>query len=106
MDKELLMPKPIPPVIRAPQGMDCFTIYRTNDQSGISGTGIIAQGVRFATGHVAVQWLTPPPDGDLQTKDSLDKFLSVHVLPHPENETIITWANGRQEHYPPKDEGE
>jgi len=103
-DKNALMPKPITKPDRAPEGMRKFTIARKNDQSGVSGTGVIAQGVLFATGDVAIQWLTPPPDGDLQIKRSLKSFIEVHVHPHPENITIITWETGEQDIYPEKNE--
>jgi hypothetical protein len=105
-EKIALMPKPITRPDKAPEGMRKFTIARVNDQSGVSGTGVIAQGVLFATGDIAIQWLTPPPDGDLQIKRSLKSFLDVHVHTHPENITIITWETGEQERYPEKNERE
>lgn len=76
-----------------------FTIARRYDKTGVSGTGVVIQGVQFATGHVVIQWLTQP-DGDIQTKDSLQKFLDIHVLSHPENGTILTWEDGVQQFFP------
>jgi hypothetical protein len=62
-------PKPLPdPAMQiAPQGMRMFTVYRQVDSTGVSGVGTIAQGVLFATGDVAIQWLSPTsgPHGDL-----------------------------------------
>lgn len=95
---EGLEPKSLPR--RAPQGMVNFTVTRIHDQTGVSGTGIVAEGVVFATGKVALHWLTPWPHGDVQIKDSLDSFLQIHVLPHPENITILTFSDGRQDIYP------
>lgn len=89
---------------KAPLGMKAFTVVRKNDQSGVSGTGPIAQGVLFATGRVALHWLTPFPRGDLQIKDSMQQFLDVHVTPHPENKTEIWWQDGHIDYYPPKDQ--
>ena len=91
-----LLPKEISPQpIRAPEGMRHFTVYRTTDTSGVSGTGIIAQGCLFANGAAAIQWLGGPDPGDVQTKD-WEKWLSVHVKAHPENGTVITFSNGEQ----------
>lgn len=35
-----------------------FHLVRDQDVTGVSGTGIVAQGVRFETGWVALTWLT------------------------------------------------
>jgi hypothetical protein len=95
LDLKSFAPKAIAPIVpKAPEGMRLFTVARVNDQSGVSGIGVVAQGVIFASGTVAIQWLTPPPDGDVQIKNNLDKFLDVHVKPHPDNITIITYEDG------------
>lgn len=38
--------------------MKLFQLVRDEDESGISGTGIVAQGVIFTDGTVAMRWLT------------------------------------------------
>ena len=35
-----------------------FELHRDEDESGISGTGVVAEGVVFRTGWVAMAWLT------------------------------------------------
>lgn len=35
-----------------------FTLVRIEDKTGISGVGIVAEGVVFSTGWVALTWLT------------------------------------------------
>ncbi len=35
-----------------------FVLVRHRDVSGVSGTGVVAEGVVFSTGMVALQWLT------------------------------------------------
>jgi len=79
---------------RAPQGMRTFTVHREYDASGVSGTGIVVEGVLFSTGVVVVHWLTPAPRGSIGVWDSLDQFLSIHVQPHPENRTIVRFDDG------------
>ena len=101
-----LLPKDISPIPkRVPEGMRTFTVYRSNDTSGVSGTGIIIQGCLFANGSVAIQWLGGPDPGDVQTKE-WEKWLAVHVKAHPENGTVITFANGEQFDYRAEPESE
>jgi len=79
---------------RAPAGMRCFTLCREEDASGVSGTGVVLEGALFSTGVVVVHWLTPPPRGSIAIFDSLEQLLSIHVLPHPENHTVLTFEDG------------
>jgi hypothetical protein len=81
---------------RAPQGMRQFVMSRDFDVSGVSGTGVVLEGVLFSTGVVVVHWLTPPPRGSISVWDSLDQFLSIHVQPHPSNRTVLTFADGEE----------
>ena len=92
-----LKPKPPPPL--APRGIRTFTVCRQNDETGISGVGVVIEGAIFATGQCVAHWLYPPPRGGIAIFDSLNDFLKVHVLPHKENKTIITFEDGEQEVY-------
>ena len=89
-DAEELKPKP--PTKFAPRGIETFTICRQGDESGVSG-------VQYATGQVVLHWLTPVPRGSIAIFESLNDFKKVHVNPHPDNKTIITWSDGRQEEF-------
>ena len=97
LEGEDLLPQPPPK--RAPRGIRTFTVARRIDETGISGVGVIIEGVEYATGQVVVHWLFPPPRGGIAIFDSLGDFLKVHVHPHPVNETIITFEDGGQETY-------
>lgn len=35
-----------------------FWLERTKDDTGISGTGVVAEGVQFSNGKCAMSWLT------------------------------------------------
>lgn len=35
-----------------------FKLVRDEDESGVSGTGIVAEGVKWSDGECAVKWLT------------------------------------------------
>lgn len=53
-----------------------FDLVRFHDVSGVSGEGIVAQGVQFADGQVALQW--PKPGRSVAVWDSVDALLGVH----------------------------
>jgi hypothetical protein len=73
-----------------------FTMCRGEDVSGVSGVGNVLEGVLFSTGVVVIHWLTPPPRGSISVFDSMDQFLAIHVLPHPENGTVLTYEDGQR----------
>ena len=71
-------------------------MLRQRDVSGVSGTGIVLEGVLFSTGVVVIHWLTPPPRGSISVFDSLEQFLEIHVKPHPDNMTVVEFEDGEQ----------
>jgi hypothetical protein len=83
-------------VERAPSGMRRFVMWRESDVSGVSGVGLVLEGVLFSTGVVVIHWLTPPPRGSISVFDSLEQFLSIHVRPHPDNGTIVEFEDGNR----------
>ena len=91
--------KPKKPSNRAPEGIRTFTVCRQSDETGVSGEGVVIEGVVLASGHCIIHWLFPPPRGGIAIFDSLEDFLKVHVKPHPENKTIITFEDGEQREY-------
>lgn len=56
--------------------MQRFELCRTEDVSGCSGTGVVAQGVIFSDGRVAMRWLRPPCSTALY--DSQAELLAIH----------------------------
>jgi hypothetical protein len=91
--------KPKKPSNRAPEGIRTFTACRQNDETGISGEGIVIEGATFATGHTVIHWLTPAPRGSIAFFDAFDDFIKIHVTSHPTNNTIITFEDGEQRLY-------
>lgn len=81
---------------RAPSGMRRFTMSRQHDASGVSGTGLVLEGVLFSTGIVVIHWLTPPPRGSISVFDSIEQFLTIHVLPHPANHAMLVFDDGEE----------
>jgi len=88
--------KPSPPPKLAPRGIRAFTVFRASDETGVSGDGVVIEGVTLATGQCIVHWLYPPPRGGIAIFESLEDFIKVHVGPHPANNTIITFQEGEQ----------
>ena len=91
--------KPKKPAKLCAQGIRTFTVCRINDESGVSGTGIVIEGITLATGQCVVHWLYPTPRGSIAIFDSISDFATVHIKPPPGNETIITYEDGEQVHY-------
>lgn len=54
-----------------------FTLQRDVDESGLSGTGEVAEGVQFWNGQVAITWISPLTA--VSVFPSLDVFERVHV---------------------------
>jgi len=53
-----------------------FSLERTVDVSGVSGTGTVAVGVEFEDGKVAIRWMGKTPSTVLW--DSIDDAIAVH----------------------------
>jgi hypothetical protein len=94
---EELIPKK--PSRLCPRGIQTFTVARQADETGVSGEGVVIEGVVLATGQCIAHWLYPRPKGSIAIFDSMNDFVTVHIQPHPSNRTIITYDDGEQERY-------
>lgn len=51
-----------------------FYLYRLEDETGVSGKGIVAEGCRFTDGTIAIRWLSATPSWNLyECVDYLEK---------------------------------
>lgn len=75
------------PEYMRPKGRATFTIERRFDESGVSGTGQVLEGVVFSDGSVAIHWFSEYQSHTIFP--DLDTFLHVHVFMHPANKTHI-----------------
>lgn len=57
--------------------MRVFNLVREEDESGVSGTGIVAQGTEFDNGRVALTWLKSHL-GMVGIYDNITVMLKVH----------------------------
>lgn len=65
-----------------------FVLDRKVDATGTSGTGIVAEGVRFSNGKVALHWLSHL--GAVNVYDSMDVCEALHG--HSGN-TRVVWTD-------------
>jgi D-hexose-6-phosphate mutarotase len=66
-----------------------FVLYRRIDETGVSGTGIVAHGVQWTDGTVAVRWLGENPSTVIW--DNIDKAMAVHGH---DGKTVVVWGPG------------
>jgi hypothetical protein len=55
-----------------------FLLNRTQDPTGISGTGYVAEGVEFSDGAVVVRWLTRWPTSVVFHDKGMESVYSLH----------------------------
>ncbi len=70
-------------------GPQAFKMVRNADETGVSGTGVVAEGCVFGNWLVAVCWTSATPC--MQTWMSFEAFQAIHITPHPTNGTELEW---------------
>lgn len=73
-----------------------FSMFRSSDESGVSGVGKVLDGVIFPCGKVAVCWDPQESRVDVNSVavyDSFDAFREVHIGQHPTNGTEVKFLN-------------
>jgi hypothetical protein len=68
-----------------------FTLVRPQDETGISGTGRVLDGVIFHTGQVVICWRSD--HSSLTIFDSYEAFKAIHIDPHPSNHSQVNFAD-------------
>lgn len=71
-------------------GARAFVLVRDTDVSGISGTGIVAEGVEFSDGTVALRWLSAWPTSVVFHDRGIEAVQAVHGH---SGATRIQWAD-------------
>lgn len=66
--------------------MRTFKMLRIEDESGVSGTGYVAQGVEFDNGKCALAWLTSVSSVALY--DNIEDLEEIHGH---DGKTVIKW---------------
>ena len=73
-----------------------FSIIRNSDESGVSGTGRIIDGIVFHNGNTVICWRTDIEGSQhgyssLGIYESFEAFKFIHIDSHPDNNTEIVW---------------
>lgn len=71
-----------------------FELYRHADVSGVSGTGVVAEGVEFADGGIALRWKGEHPATSVWP--SMASLLAVHGH---EGQTVARYLGGEDQGY-------
>lgn len=79
--------------------MRTFTLTRGNDESGVSGTGLVLEGVQFTDGRVILEWTSLPRSTVVW--DTYEEFWKIHVASHPSNDSVVHWSDGTIEYQNP-----
>lgn len=66
--------------------MRTFKTVRTRDVSGVSGTGVVAEGVQFTDGTCVLRWLTDTSSTAIY--NSIDELVAIHGH---EGATTVQW---------------
>lgn len=80
-----------------------FSMVRQADESGVSGTGHVLDGVVWRNGKVTAAWDTANAPGSICNYDAYGDFKSIHVDAHPGNATILAFDDGVPEPGPESD---
>jgi len=65
-----------------------FILVRNEDKSGVSGTGLVAEGCEFTDGTVAMRWVT----GDHRATAVWENITAVKAIHGHGGKTKIHWA--------------
>jgi len=75
---------------RMPNMHQPFYMVRNADETGVSGTGRVLDGIVFPNGTVSVCWRSDTPS--VNTYRSWVEFKHLHIDSHPTNNTEIHWG--------------
>lgn len=67
-----------------------FILYRDTDVSGVSGTGIVAEGVVFSNGRAVIHWIV----GEHRSTVIWESIESVDAIHGHNGATRIEWIDG------------
>lgn len=67
-----------------------FQLNRVEDATGVSGTGIVAQGCAFPSGKAALAWCTSGTPNSVALYDTVEDLVAIHG--HG-GRTVVEWLD-------------
>ena len=67
-----------------------FVVFRKHDVSGVSGTGVIAEGICFPNGKTVMHWITPGKPQSMGVYESPEELIEIHGH---EGATELVWVD-------------
>lgn len=67
-----------------------FYLYRQADVTGYSGTGVVAEGIRFSDGTCALRWCVPDKPRSTVIYDSILDAAAIHGH---NGSTLVMWMD-------------
>lgn len=67
-----------------------FVLRREEDVTGVSGTGVVAEGIEFADGRVALRWCV----GEHRSTVAWDSIDAVRAIHGHDGKTRVEWIGG------------
>ena len=58
--------------------MKTFYLERSIDETGVSGTGMVAEGIIFSDGHVAMRWCVPNIPNSTASYEKIEDVEQIH----------------------------
>lgn len=83
--------------------MRTFTVERGHDESGVSGIGIVMEGVEFSDQRLVIRWVTIPCS--VVYWDCYPDFWRICIAGHPTNNTVVRWSDGQVDYQDPRQRG-
>lgn len=77
--------------MKAKMKMRQFYLQRNKDETGVSGTGIVAEGVEFTSGMIAMTWL-----GLHRCVNIYESIKTVEELHGHEGKTVIVFLDEKK----------
>lgn len=71
--------------------MKRFVLKRIVDETGVSGTGVVAEGVKFSDGTVCLRWLTKQRPSSLVFYET--GIASVEEIHGHGGSTVVEWID-------------
>lgn len=85
--------KNVAPIERPSKLPAIFDMIRNADESGVSGTGKVLEGIVFEDGSTVIHWCVKDQPNSTTYFESFEAFCAIHIDQHPTNKTEIIWRN-------------